>query len=405
MRLIILTQYYPPEIGAPQRRLSDLAKRFIDRGHSVTVLTAMPNYPTGRILEGYGGLLRREAIDGVPVIRTFIYPTKSASFVRRMLNYLSFVFSSMLFGVFLLPKADYLLVESPPLFLGVSAYVLSRIKRTRLIFNVSDIWPSGLARLGLVSSKSIPYRLSAWLEAFCYRKSTLVTCQTRGIESEINERFPFVSTYYLTNGIALEDFDSSKSPHEVIRSQLTEEDDEIVLLYAGLHGLAQSLDQILDAAALVQDQPLRFVFMGDGPEKSMLKERAETLELRNVQFLDPQLPSDVPEYLASADVIVVSLKGTYKEAVPSKLFEAMACEKPVLLVASSEACQIVERYNAGVIAEPGNPADIAEKAQLLANDPHLRQQLGTNGRRAVEQFYSRDMIARDFESHLESLGN
>lgn len=404
MRLIIVTQYYPPEIGAPQRRLSDLAKRFTERGHSVTVLTAMPNYPTGRILDGYRGMLRRENIDGVRVIRTFIYPTQSASFVRRMLNYLSFVFSSILFGFFLLPKSDYLLVESPPLFLGFSAYLLSRAKRARLIFNVSDIWPSGLARLGLVSPTSISYRMSAWLEAFCYRKAVLVTCQTQGIESEINKRFPSVATYHLTNGIALEDFDCSQPSLLDVRNRLIKDDDKIVLLYAGLHGLAQALGQILDAAALLQDEQIRFVFMGDGPEKAMLQERTEQMYLQNVSFLDPQKPSDVPLYLIAADVVIVSLKATYKEAVPSKLFEAMACAKPILLVASSEACEIVDKYNTGLIAEPDNPEDIANNALLLAHDQNLRQKLGANGRRAVEQFYSREKIALDFEEHLSSIG-
>lgn len=400
MRLIILTQYYPPELGAPQRRLSDLAKRFTERGHSVTVLTAMPNYPTGRILDGYGGLFHRENTDGINVIRTFIYPTKSASFFRRMSSYLSFVFSSVLFGVFLLPKADYLLVESPPLFLGFSAYVLSRVKRSHLIFNVSDIWPSGLARLGLVSSTSMSYRMSASLEAFCYRKAVLVTCQTHGIESEINRRFPSVATYHLTNGIALEDFDCSQPSIVDVRDKLVKDKDEIVLLYAGLHGLAQALGQILDAAALLQDERLRFIFMGDGPEKMMLQERTEQMKLQNVSFLDPQMPSDVPRYLGAADILIVSLKAAYKEAVPSKLFEAMACAKPVLLVASSEACEIIAKYNAGRIAEPDNPENIANTALMLASDQKLRKQLGENGRRAVEQFYSRENIARDFEERL-----
>src|SRR5215471_1593192 len=141
MRLTLLTQYYPPETGAPQARLSELASHFIRRGHSVTVLTAMPNYPKGKIYPGYRTPLKKEQLLGVNVIRSFIYPTQRANFVRRMANYLSFTLSSAIVGSFLLRRTDYLLVESPPLFLGLSAAWLSVLKRARLIFNVSDLWP------------------------------------------------------------------------------------------------------------------------------------------------------------------------------------------------------------------------------------------------------------------------
>jgi glycosyltransferase involved in cell wall biosynthesis len=399
VKIIILTQYYPPETGAPQRRLSDLAQRFVRSGHSVTVLTAMPNYPTGKIFKEYGGLVRREEVDGVKIIRTFIYPTQSASFILRMTNYLSFVFSSLLIGLFMLPRADYLMVESPPLFLGISAFVLSRIKQARLIFNVSDIWPSGLARLNLISPMSLSYRISTKLEEFCYRSAWLVTCQTKGIMAEINERFPNITTYHLTNGIALEQFGPDKST-DTARQTLSQNSDEIVLLYAGLHGLAQALEQVIEAAALIKDQKYRFVFLGDGPTKLSIKQRAKELELRNIIFLDPCLPEQVPAFLASADIIIVSLKESYKEAVPSKLFEAMASGKPVLLIANSEACQIISEYQAGIIAQPGNATDIAERIHTLGQNPDLCRQLGNNGLHASKEHYSREQIALQFEAYL-----
>jgi len=402
MNIIILTQYYPPEIGAPQRRLSDLAERLVHAGYTVTVLTAMPNYPVGKIMKGYGGVIRREEIKGVKVIRTFIFPTQKTARLLRMLNYLSFVFSSLLFGTFLLPKADYLLVESPPLFLGITALLLSRVKRAQMIFNVSDIWPSGLARLNLISTNSIFYRMSIWLEAFCYRQAALVTCQTKGIKLEIDTRFPQTPTYHLSNGIAVEDFGLSKTTKSA-RDILSQKPNEIVLLYAGLHGLAQSLEQIIEAAGLMQDEPYQFIFVGDGPKKQELQKLAENLNLDNVKFLGTFPAQEIPSLLASADIIIVSLMATYREAVPSKLFEAMASEKPVLLVATSEACDIITEYKAGVIARPGDPEDIAANIRLLGKDPVLRKELGENARRAAEQKYNREYIARDFVSYLEQL--
>jgi glycosyltransferase involved in cell wall biosynthesis len=399
MKFTILTQYYPPEIGAPQRRLSELAQRMVKEGHSVTVLTAMPNYPTGEIHDGYGGLTQKEDINGVEVIRTFIYPTKKASLLPRMTNYLSFVFSSAMFGSFKLEKSDYLMVESPPLFLGMSAFWLSRLKRTRLIFNVSDVWPDGLVRLGLLNHKSLSYRLSSWLETFCYNRATLITGQTKGIVTDISSRFPNAITYHFTNGVDIEKFGSEKGTNKA-RSTLTSNDSEIVILYAGLHGLAQGLNQIIDAAELLQNEQFRFVFLGDGPEKDNLQKRVREIELLNVTFLDPCPGHDIPAYLASADVILVSLKADYFEAVPSKLYEAMASEKPVLLVANSEACEIVNKYKAGIIARPDDPQGIAQAARQLGIDKKLRQELGINARRAVQEYFNRDKIVSDFIKFL-----
>ena len=179
MNLTLLTQYYPPEIGAPQARLSELAAHFVRRGHCVTVLTAMPNYPTGKIYPGYGGVLRRQQQAGVNVIRTFIYPTQRATFVRRMTNYLSFTLSSVITGSILLRRADYLMVESPPIFLGLSGTWLSRLKHARLIFNVSDLWPESAVRLGVLQAQGLSFRVSAWLENFCYRHAWLITGQCK----------------------------------------------------------------------------------------------------------------------------------------------------------------------------------------------------------------------------------
>ena len=170
MHLIICTQYYPPEVGAPQNRLSELARLLADRGHQVSVITAMPNYPSGKIHDGYGGLFQRERVAGVDVLRTAIYPTQSLGLLRRLASYCSFVCSSIVLGTLLLRRADYLLVESPPLFLGLAGFWLSRAKRARLIFNVSDLWPESAVQLGIVRRGGLLHRLSSWLEASLYQR-------------------------------------------------------------------------------------------------------------------------------------------------------------------------------------------------------------------------------------------
>jgi glycosyltransferase involved in cell wall biosynthesis len=394
VRLTILTQYYPPELGAPQNRLSELASRFVERGHVVTVLTAMPNYPKGRIFPGYGGILAREVRDGVNVIRTMIYPTQKADFLRRMTNYMSFVASSAVAGSFALERPDYLLVESPPLFLGFSGIWLSWLKRTRLIFNVSDLWPESAVRLGAVRPGSLSHRLSAWLESTCYKHSWLVTGQSQGILQDIGERFPNCSLYHLSNGV-----DTSRFQIEPLSAIGTSS----VGLYAGLHGLAQGLDQILAAAdSLRAETNQRFILVGDGPEKSRLRAEAERMKLTNVEFRDPRPASEVPQILAQADFLMVSLRGYIPGAVPSKLYEAMAAGRPVILIANGEAADIVRRHEVGIVVEPGDVNGIVRAVRQLSSNPGLRQRLGLNGRRAALEYFDRTKIAARFIDYLEN---
>lgn len=401
MKLTILTQYYPPEVGAPQNRLSELASSFVRRGHQVTVLTAMPNYPIGRIYKGYGGLYKKEERSGVNIRRTFIYPTQSAGLIRRLINYFSFVLSSSIFGIVLLGSPDYLLVESPPLFLGLSGLWLKWLKRTRLIFNVSDLWPQGAAELGILPKESFAYRISAKLEGLCYRQAWLVTGQSKSIMENIKERFPECSTFHLSNAVDTARFRPGCRTERA--RTILNGNGSCVALYAGLHGLAQGLDQVLEAAEVMDDaETVKFVLVGDGPEKKRLMRQAQERSIRNVSFLEISPANEVPALLASADVGLVILKTHIPGAVPSKLYEAMASGLPVLLVAEGEAAEIVRQHSAGIIVKPGDVGALVKAMKSLCGDPVLRRRLGENGRKATERHFDRTTIANQFIDHLET---
>ncbi len=398
LRFGILTQYYPPEIGAPQARLSALARRFVERGHEVHVLTAMPNYPTGRIYPGYGGVVRRETLDGIQVLRTYIYPTKSVRTARRLSNYFSFVFSSAVAGAALLPDLDYLMTESPPLFLGITGYVLSRLKRVKWIFNVSDLWPESAVRLGAVGNGRT-LRLAYDLEAFCYRKAWLVTGQSREILENIRERFPKVSTYHLPNGVDTDMFTPARRDENM--HQRLVGDGACLAMYVGLHGVAQGLKQVLEAATQVQDiEGLRVVLVGDGPEKEELIETSRRLGLRNLRFENPVPAAEVPSLLASADIALVPLKTHLPGAVPSKLYEAMASGRPVLLAANGEAATIVRESGAGRVTEPGDSGAMASVLRELYDNAQGREEMGHNGRRATVERFDQRAVANRFIDYL-----
>jgi len=403
MHLTILTQYYPPEVGAPQNRLSDLAKQFVSAGHRVTVVTAMPNYPAGKIHKGYGGLLKHENKDGVRILRTFIHPCQSSALVPRLLSYFSFVFSSALFGSFVLSESDFLLVESPPLFLGIAGVWLSWLKRAKLIFNVSDLWPESAVQLGVVSPDSWGHRFGLFLESFCYRRAWAVTGQSTSILQDINTRFPDLNPILLSNGTDTSLF-CPQPRSEKDRNRLGGEGDFIVL-YAGLHGLAQGLDQILESAATLQREGgYRFVLVGDGPQKLQLMHRAQTLQLQNVTFRDPVPFAEMPKIVAAADAVIVPLAKHIPGAVPSKLYEAMASGRPLVLVAGGEAAELVNRYQAGIVIPPGREQSLAPAIRRLRVEQGLAAQFSKNARCAAVKHFDRKRIAEVFIKKLESKG-
>jgi glycosyltransferase involved in cell wall biosynthesis len=404
VRLGILTQYYPPETGAPQARLSHLAEAFARQGHEVVVLTAMPNYPRGKVFEGYGGLVRKERRNGgVSVIRTWIYPTQSVERVRRLFNYFSFVGSSALVGSLTLPKLDYLMTESPPLFLGIAGYWLARRTGARWIFNVSDLWPESAVRLGVLGPGTA-LRAAERLEAFCYRKAWLVTGQSSEILADVEARFPGTSTYLLSNGVDTDMFGPQRrtaASRRHLGAAETASNGTCIAVYAGLHGIAQGLDQVLDAAAELRNESIHFVLVGEGPEKTRLVARASELRLPKVRFLDSLSREDMPALMASADIAIVPLKLRLPGAVPSKLYEAMGSAAPVVLVADGESAAIVKETGAGFVVAPGDVAGLAKALKSLASDTVLRRKMGIAGRAAAEQRFSRQSIAERFIARLE----
>jgi glycosyltransferase involved in cell wall biosynthesis len=402
VRITLLTQYYPPEIGAPQTRLALLSRLLAARGHQVTVLTAMPNYPKGRIYPGYGGLFRRENMGGVEVIRSFIYPSQKASFLPRMSNYFSFVFSSALVGSLALKRSDYLIVESPPLFLGLAAYWLSRLKRTRLVFNVADPWPEKLANMGILRPESRAFRLSAQLEAFCYRNAWLVTAQEKGVACQIQQKFPRTQTYFFSNGADTSIFGPDRATPDARR--LLAGEAEYLAVFAGSHNLIQGLDYILDAAELVQGKlNLQFALVGEGPEKARLMQQAARRGLKNVTFFEARPISEIPPLLAAADILLAPLKKDIPHVVHVKMYEAMATGRPVILIANprSDAAAILSENQAGLTIEPGNiPALVAALTTLCAN-PEMRLIMGGNGRRIAETQFDRVKLTDRFIDFLE----
>ncbi len=398
MRILIHTQFYPPEMGAPQARLSDLAKRLKQMGHDVEILTAMPNYPTGRVFSGYGGLYRKEISDGICIHRSWIIPSNKPSMALRLISYLSFSKSSFFTGLLKTGKVDVIITESPPLFLAVTGWLLARLKGARWILNVSDLWPDSAKYIGMLSEKSLIYRMMAGLAHFLYRSAWLVTGQSREIIDEIREQVPEAKGYHLSNGVDTSFFDPGLR-NDDLRSRYLK-NGEAGFVFAGLHGLFQGLDQIIGAAEQVRDAKVRFVLLGDGTEKGALMKTAKEAGLTNIDFYPPVSHKEVPPILSSMDVAVITLKSAIRGAVPSKIYEAMASGIPILLVADGEAKEIVLAAKAGIVVAPGDMDGLVHAVRELASGPQRRKEMGESGRRAAVSLYDRTRIAEKFEAAI-----
>jgi glycosyltransferase involved in cell wall biosynthesis len=407
LKLLILTQYFPPEVGAPQNRLFELAVRLQKLGVDITVLTAMPNYPQMEIYEGYKDKTYfYEELEGLKVHRSSIYVSKSKSIINRLRNYFSFVISSVRVGNSKLGNFDFLLCESPPLFLGYSAMRLAKQKKAKLIFNVSDLWPESAEKLGVVNNKTL-LKLAYNLEEKLYKRSCLVTGQTQGICHNINERFPSVRTYWLPNGVDLSYYNPSMVESGNWREKSNFSKDDVVLLYAGIIGIAQGLEVILNSAKSFIDKPnVKFVFIGSGPEKDKLLQLKAEQNLTNVFFLDAISKKEMPSVLRSVNAAIIPLRklDLFLGAIPSKIFENLAMEVPILLGVNGEARQLfIDKGNAGLYFEPENSASLTAAILKLIDDKEAALQLGRNGRHFVNEFFNRENIAQNFFEKLNSL--
>ena len=386
MKILILSQYFPPEMGAPQARLYELAQRIKDAGHQVTVLTAMPNYPTGKVFDGYRGRARMtEDMEGLKVVRTWIAPSKSANPLKRALAFLSFTLSSVLLGVWGIGKQDILLFESPPLFSVPSAVLLKPLVRARAVMYVADVWPDLLLRTG-VATKGLGVKMMFALEKLGYRRSDVVALTTPGARAQVQERFPAIRTTVLSNGADTTFFRPDLRSQEV-RDRFGVGPDDFMVGYIGLHGLFQGLDAVISAAERLADRPrIKIVMIGDGVEKTRLVTLAETKGLTNIQFHEPMPRTEIPPILASCDVSVVPLVTKLPGTMPSKVYEALASGVPVAVVKHCEGEALVNQYNLGRTFEPLDGEELAAALADLADDPAEHQRIRANCREIAPRF-------------------
>lgn len=401
MRFLILTQYFPPEIGAPQTRLAAVAKELLRLGHEVEVVTAMPNHLVGRIYDGYRGKAYvREHWHGIPVHRTWVYAAMGTG-ARRLLNYLSFCVSS-LFGLARAKRPDVVFVESPPLFLSVPGWFKAKSSGAKLVFNVADLWPDAVTDLGVMHDGAM-LRFAKQLEAWAYRNASFVNAVTEGIAERLRSGKSVAANkiLFLPNGVDTAMLRPLPPDHALAaRLGLA---GKTVFLYAGTHGIVHGLEHVLDAAALVDQDEIAVLFLGAGTCKPALMERARALGVRNVVFHDPVAIERMPAFysIACASIVTVIRSHHSQGARPSKMFSSLACGVPILYSGEGEGAEIVRSADAGIIVEPESAQALAHGMRELSGNPELRERLGRAARRVAETDFGWNRIVESWLARLQ----
>lgn len=411
MKILYISHYFPPEIGAASARIYEIAKYWVKLGHEVMVLTGFPNYPSGKIPDEYRKKVSRlvisEEINGINVVRTLFYPTPYRGSFKRILNYTSFLISASITGSFV-KKADIVVATSPPLLVGLVGYWISRLKRIPFVLEVRDLWPESLLGTGIGSENSYFYKFLDRMAMFLYRKSTKIVVVTDGFKEELvsKKRIPSEKIEVIKNGVDSDLFRPLPDT-ERIKNELGFQG-KFIVSYIGTIGLSHGIEVVMQAARLLKMKlpDLVFLIVGDGPERERVLKIKEDENLSNLIFLGEQPRERIPFFINASDICLVPLKKTeiFRTRIPAKMFEIMACEKPIILTADGEARKIaVEEAKAGLYVEPENVEGLLRAILLLHGNSNLRSELGKNGREFVTRNFSRKIQAEDYLEILNLL--
>jgi len=393
-------------MGAPSARVHELSREWVRLGHDVTVLTAFAHHPAGiKAPADRGVLTRRERIDGIDVVRTYVYAAPNKGTVKRMLSYASFMCSSALIGPYRISEPDVVIATSPQLLCAASGFFLSRVLKCPFIFEVRDLWPESILAVNAMNDNALVLGLKN-LARHLYVNCDRIVTVGEGYRRMIEELYSIDPSKMdvIPNGIDRHLF--TPAPRDNTIREKYGWVDRFVIMYVGTHGMAHGLDSVLAAAKDLRNSPeFLFVFVGEGAEKEHLKKLAAVENLSNVVFVEQQSKELVPQFYAACDLGLVTLRDAplFQEVLPSKLFEYMGMEKPVLVTVGGEVKRLIEDSRAGEYVPPGNAPAMAAAIRRLALKPAALAEMGRNGRAYVLEHFDRQRLAGKYLSVLENV--
>lgn len=397
MHILFLTDNFPPEGNAIASRVFERACYWIKWGHEVTVITSAPNFPEGKVYQGYKNKFYQvEIMNGIRVVRVKTFIAKNKGFLLRILDFTSYIFPALLAALFQ-KKADIIVATTPQFFVGITAYILKILKRKPFVLEVADIWPASIVSVGAMHKNSLIRGLEK-IELFLYRRSTAIVALTNAFKLNLTARgIPANKIAVVINGV-----DTNKyCPGEkncLLAQQYGISEDPFIVGYIGTHGMAHALKNVLNAAQLLKENSrILFLFIGAGAEREELIEYARLNNINNVKFIPAQPKDSISAFWNLCDVALIHLKNdpVFSEVIPSKIFEAMAMHLPLLLAApEGEASQIIINNNAGIYVPAENSQKLAEAINFYYHNPDKRKIFAKNSY-ASAKLYSRERQAKD----------
>ena len=404
--LIIVSQYFPPEIGGGSQRSFGFASELSRPDLNVTVVTPFPSYLMHKDEVKIKFKLYEKSVENnLTIYRTFVLATDRGGFLRRIAYYLSFTFSAILTLLLKIKNIDYIFIISPPLFTGITGVLTKKFKSAKLIFDIGDLWPESAIQLGFLKN-SFAVKLAQKLECWIYKHSDIVNVVTKSTYQELKEQHPDIKNLaYVPNFVETSFVRRINKNEELLEKYNLR--NKIVFGYAGNIGSAQGVKIIIDAAKQTSGyDEIKYLIIGEGIDKQDLEREIKSNELSNVLLLPPFSKDEIVKYISLFDVMIIPLvkNDLFKITIPSKLYESMSSEIPVLLCVDGEAREIVENANCGLYVEPENSVMLAEKVLTLYNDRNLITELGKNGRSvAVENFDRKKIILNFCSVHLNGV--
>ena len=402
MKILFLTDNFPPETNAPATRTHEHARCWVAAGHEVTVLANVPNFPTGKVFPGYRNRLwQRETMDGIRVVRVWTYVTANEGFLRRSLDYFSFAVTAVIGGLFL-PRPDVIVATSPQIFTALGGCVLAWLRRRPFVFELRDLWPDSIAAVGAMREGPL-LRLLRRLEYGLYRRAARIISVTNAFKQVLaGNGIPAEKIAVVRNGVDLQAFVPGPKEPELERRLGLE--GKFVAAYVGTIGMAHGLETLLAAAEHLRGRKnLAFVLVGTGAERARLEDDAKRRSLDNVIFVGPVDKETVKRYWRLCEVALVLLKDAslFLHVIPSKMFEAMGTGRPVILGVRGESKQLLNESGAGIAVSPGNPRALAEALEKMMDNPALCRSMGAAGRKFVERAFDRRRLALEMLKILE----
>jgi glycosyltransferase involved in cell wall biosynthesis len=390
LHILFLTDNFPPESNAPASRTFEHCREWVRAGHQVTVITCAPNFPKGKVFDGYRNRLwQQEEIDGIRVIRVWSYITANEGFVKRILDYQSFMLSATLAAPFV-RRVDLVVGTSPQFFTACAAYLVSRMKRIPFVFELRDMWPESIKAVGAMKD-SAAIRFLERVEMFLYRKASRIVTVTHAFRDTLMRRgIDGSKINVVTNGVDLSHFGPQAKDRQLVEQLGLQ--GMFVAGYIGTHGMAHALETLLEAAAALQQTPgaenVRLLFLGDGARKAAIATQAQAMGLRNVLFLESVPKDQVVRYWSVLDVSIIHLRNTelFTTVIPSKLFECMGMGLPVLHGVAGESAEIVRREQVGEVFESENARQLVAGLLRMRDEPVAYASFQQNGLAAAQRY-------------------